>query len=375
MLTVEGLSEIIGLIYRAGLDAALWPTALRRVAAAVRGESAVLQQVDLSTLLPRGSLSVGRDGEFERSLPVWSPRNCFIPRSRHLPSGSVSADYMLLPRREFLRTEFYQGWFRPQEIAWTIACNIEVNADDMTHLVLGRHGRHAGAFGKDDMRLLRLLNPHLREAMRLHGRLTQQNAVLRERTDILDRCAVGVVVADAACRIVLLNAAGERVLAAADGLQMRGRALSATDAAVDRQLRSLVARAASNRDVPAGGAVTIERGKAVRPLAVSVAPLRGAEDWLLPATGHALLILAEPDTALAVSFAPLRQLFGLTPGEARVALSLASGKEPGEVAAELDLSVATVRTHLQRVFEKTRTNRQPELVALLYRVLGSFQLQ
>jgi DNA-binding CsgD family transcriptional regulator len=375
MLTVEGLSEIIGLIYRAGLDAALWPTALRRVAAAVRGESAVLQQVDLSTLLPRGSLSVGRDGEFERSLSVWSPRNCFIPRSRHLPSGSVSADYMLLPRREFLRTEFYQGWFRPQEIAWTIACNIEVNADDMTHLVLGRHGRRAGAFDKDDMRLLRLLNPHLREAMRLHGRLTQQNAVLRERADILDRCAAGVVVADAACRIVLLNAAGERVLAAADGLQMRGRALSATDAAVDRQLRSLVARAASNRDVPAGGAVTIERGNAVRPLAVSVAPLRGAEDWLLPATGHALLILAEPDTALAVSSAPLRQLFGLTPGEARVALSLASGKEPGEVAAELDLSVATVRTHLQRVFEKTRTNRQPELVALLYRVLGSFQLQ
>jgi DNA-binding CsgD family transcriptional regulator/PAS domain-containing protein len=375
MLTAEDLSEVVGLIYRAGVDAALWPTALRRVAAAVRSESAIVQQIDLTTLLPRGSLSVGRDGDFERSMQVWSPRNCFIPRSRHLPSGSVSADYMLLPRREFLQTEFYHQWFRPQEIAWTIACNIEVNVDDMTHLVLGRHGSRATAFGKDDMRLLRLLNPHLREAMRLHGRLTRQNANLQERSDILDRCAAGIVVADAAGRIVLLNAAGERILSAADGLQMRGRALSAADAAVDRQLRSLIARAASNRGLPTGGAITVEREKAARPLAVSVVPLRGAEDWLLPATEHALLILAETDTEMAASPAPLRQLFGLTPGEAKVALSLASGKDPGEIAAELDLSVATVRTHLQRVFEKTRTNRQPELVALLYRVLGPFQLQ
>ena len=76
MLTAEGLSEVVGFIYRAGIDAALWPDALRRVAKAMGGESALLQQIDLRTLLPRTSLSVGRDADLARSIAQWAPRNC-----------------------------------------------------------------------------------------------------------------------------------------------------------------------------------------------------------------------------------------------------------------------------------------------------------
>jgi DNA-binding CsgD family transcriptional regulator len=376
MVTAEALSELIGLIYRAGADVALWPDTLRRVARAVHGESALLQRIDLTTLLPESSLSIGRDPHLERSLATWAPRNCFIPRSRHLPSGSVSADFKLVPRREFLASDFYQGWFRPQEIAWTVACNIDVNVDSMTHVVFGRHGRGANRFGKEDLRLLALLSPHLRQAIHLHNRLVRHEVNLRQRADILDRCAAGVVVVDAESQLVLLNAAAEVILLACDGLHARGRRLGATDIRADRLLRSVIVGATSRRTVPVGASVTIEREKTARPLAVSVVPFLADDERLETRKGHALLILTEPDAPLAASPKQLDQLYGLTPAEARVALSLAAtGHDPSEIANELNLSAATVRTHLQRIFEKTHTHRQAELIALLYRVLGPFRLQ
>lgn len=39
--------------------------------------------------------------------------------------------------------------------------------------------------------------------------------------------------------------------------------------------------------------------------------------------------------------------------------------DPKQISDELSVSLATVRTHLQHVFDKTETHRQAELVRLL----------
>jgi DNA-binding CsgD family transcriptional regulator len=64
----------------------------------------------------------------------------------------------------------------------------------------------------------------------------------------------------------------------------------------------------------------------------------------------------------------LVQLFRLSPAEARLARALALGKTPEEFATECELSMATVRTQLRKVFEKTGTARQAELMKLLVSV-------
>lgn len=59
--------------------------------------------------------------------------------------------------------------------------------------------------------------------------------------------------------------------------------------------------------------------------------------------------------------ADLVAAFALTPAEARVALSLAAGRTPAEVADHLQIAVGTVRTHLKRAYDKTKTSGQREL--------------
>jgi DNA-binding CsgD family transcriptional regulator len=61
----------------------------------------------------------------------------------------------------------------------------------------------------------------------------------------------------------------------------------------------------------------------------------------------------------------LREAYGLTAAEARLAACLA--RRPGLVAAAKELGIAheTARQHLKRILLKTGCSGQPELVAML----------
>jgi DNA-binding CsgD family transcriptional regulator len=72
-----------------------------------------------------------------------------------------------------------------------------------------------------------------------------------------------------------------------------------------------------------------------------------------------LVSKARPDPAV------LREVFGLTHMEARVASVISTGASPEQAAGEMGIAVVTARNHLKAVFAKTGTHRQSELVALL----------
>jgi DNA-binding CsgD family transcriptional regulator len=61
----------------------------------------------------------------------------------------------------------------------------------------------------------------------------------------------------------------------------------------------------------------------------------------------------------------MRELFGLTAAEARLAALVGGGASPREAAKQLQISEETARSVLKRVFSKTGTNRQSQVAALL----------
>jgi len=60
-----------------------------------------------------------------------------------------------------------------------------------------------------------------------------------------------------------------------------------------------------------------------------------------------------------------RQLFNLTESEARFASALASGLSLTQAAEAQGVRISTARTHLARIFQKTDTRQQSQLVSLL----------
>jgi DNA-binding CsgD family transcriptional regulator len=58
-------------------------------------------------------------------------------------------------------------------------------------------------------------------------------------------------------------------------------------------------------------------------------------------------------------------MYKLTPAELRVLLAIVDVGGVPEVAAALGVAVTTVKTHLNRLFEKTGVGRQADLVKLV----------
>lgn len=92
------------------------------------------------------------------------------------------------------------------------------------------------------------------------------------------------------------------------------------------------------------------------------------DDAIVGSNGVCIVMLLSRETSSQPNPARLQQMFGLTSAEVHLAISLASGKTPLEIARSSNLSRTTIRSHLAALFSKTDTNRQSELVALLNQV-------
>jgi len=158
----------------------------------------------------------------------------------------------------------------------------------------------------------------------------------------------------------LANATALTILNKKDGLSLAQTGLIADRASDTSLLHKLLQEAISSPQSgePKESPFTLERKSARSSLIVRVIPGPGLECW----QGTALLRLYDQDLGLIVDERALISLYGLTRGEAALATKLVQGKCLEDAAAELFVSTHTARTHLKRIFMKTDTHRQPELV-------------
>jgi DNA-binding CsgD family transcriptional regulator len=106
------------------------------------------------------------------------------------------------------------------------------------------------------------------------------------------------------------------------------------------------------------------RPRGQEPAVVHVVPAaRLARD--LGDGGLAMVVIAPVMPPEAPDAVLIRSLFGLSPGEARVARAIAQGQTIDRIAAESGVSRETVRTQVKAILAKTGTNRQAEMALLL----------
>lgn len=163
---------------------------------------------------------------------------------------------------------------------------------------------------------------------------------------------------DSSGRVVWQGQAAAAILAADGDLAIRSGHLRIRDAAVDRRLQAAI-RWAGEHDktfLPSRGAV---------PIVLSGGQGIAAKVWWVIADGDKIWFsLGDPrlnDTRLAAAAA----IYGLSPAQQKVARLIVDGLSLGEIGEQLGVSLATARTHLSRVFDKTGVRTQPALVRVL----------
>jgi DNA-binding CsgD family transcriptional regulator len=114
----------------------------------------------------------------------------------------------------------------------------------------------------------------------------------------------------------------------------------------------------------------ISRGPARRPIVLRAVPIssRGSGRLPVPSQESVAVFLRDPEQSVRTVGAELASGFGLTPREASLADLLARNLSLAEAADALGITLGNARIHLKRIFAKTNTRRQAELVSLILRL-------
>src|SRR5262249_48698054 len=86
------------------------------------------------------------------------------------------------------------------------------------------------------------------------------------------------------------------------------------------------------------------------------------------------VFITDPEEAPRPDSQRLGAQFGLTPKESMIAIALMRGKTLIHAAEQLGISHNTARTHLQRIYGKTSTSHQGELLRLLFSMSHTIQI-
>ena len=215
------------------------------------------------------------------------------------------------------------------------------------------------------------LGRHVERALRLSIKLLEAERSNVGLKEALSHLGVGVFALDMLGRVVFLNATAEGVLG--DGLTIVGGRLRIGPSVARSNIENAIARTLRGElpDLSGGSKpMLIERNDGSWPLTVYVLPLGAArvphQEFLTHARAIVLVVLPRTDEALDATL--VRDLLGLTLGEARIASLIGNGLPPREVALRLGITEETARTTLKRVFGKVGVSRQSELAALLSRL-------
>ena len=371
LLSETAYADFLDLLYGAAVEHSDWERAIARFADLVGGAKAWLPQLNLANGSGRGVIARIDPTAQETYFQYFAARNPFVQIGAAGPWPlNVRTDEDEFRKDEFIRTEYYNDFLKPQDIHSCLIVRLGRRGGVQSTLNVTRP-QHKDGFARSDLEIARLLHPHVIRAFNLSRRFADLDAFAAGLTEALDRSLHGVLLLDEAGRVVHANSLAERLLREEQGLCVVHGRLSASTNELARRLEALTGQAAGRGGVArTGGSMALPTPSRVLPLSLIVAPMRS--ERLAPQGGPCVLVcVTDLEAGVSPPTQQLAAVFGLTPAEARVALALFEGATPREAAAALGLSPHTVHVHLARIFEKTGANRQAELIQLMMRTVTS----
>lgn len=365
-VSIEAVSAVVGKVYEAAYDQERWFDAVTGLRDLFGGSRSCIVRISPHTF---DAVATDFDPEFTSPKGIEALlRDPLAAASAALPLGEVSRWPLTEEVAAFRRRELWQDWLRPRDMYHGLVSNLLSSNDSHWMLSIDR-GPGQEAFGAEDIDLLRKIVPHMRRA----GQIGQQLEKTSALASAFSHLPFGVFLINGHQQIAQMNGAAEAMLSRPDSpLRLRDGTIAAASAEDTQELERLVADACSLHDgvIPGvGGTLLVpsdRRQSDLARLVLSVAPFVDARAYGLASERCAVVMVTEVARRIPDGFElHVRELFDLTPAEARLATELASGRSLKEVAAASNITVKTGRTYLERIFAKTETRQQSELVALL----------
>ncbi len=359
--------DLIGDIHDAALEPALWSGILKRIADLMGGQASGLISIDPAKRLGNFPYNWGMDPHYTRlyaeNYSKSSPILASLPRPGEIASISDVVNY-----DSFRCGQFYQEWARPQGWADAAYLGLDKTGPNRADILVVVPTKAKGMVDNEARRRLEIIAPHARRAFLIGKALEFQRAEAAVLADTMDGLSTGVFLVDPSSRLIHANTAGHDMLYQKDFLRLSGARLHARDAQINQALLEAFSAAATG-----------DPGFGVKAIAVSLVA-RDGERY----AAHVLPLTSGERRGANTSYAAIAALFvrkvsphsvcppeiiansyKLTTAELRVLFTIVEAGGVSETAEALGVAETTVKTHLHRIFVKTGTKRQADLVKIV----------
>ena len=354
-------AEAIDTFFRGATTPGLWPSALETIARDLKSDGATL--VDGPSYRSRVSTSTHIASFVEEYFSL-EARHFDSRESRVNPTtdDTFVSDLDTFTAEEIDRDPYYVEFLRPRGFGWhAVAC---LRGGESPLVLSLKRRLNQGPFQRAELARMAKVLPYLRA-----GAQAAQMALSFRSQDHLEALrseGQGGVLLNQDGRVLAINATVEL----GDGLSIvDGRlraAYPAEQGALDRSISIAVSQAPPH-ELPIPTPAVLHRPSGRRPLIVRVARLFDAAPNPM-ALARAVAGILDTDVQPVPAASLLRDMFGLTPKEAELAMLLGAGRTLNNAADLCHISLSHARQRLKVVFQKTETSRQSELVSLLLRL-------
>jgi DNA-binding CsgD family transcriptional regulator len=364
MVTLDEFSRLVSAIHDAAVTPARWVDAMATVRHGFDGTSGADLIAGPGRPMTRGSMSA----DAKRAYNEYYHRFDYVLNEvDHSPVGFIHSGRELVDAN--VRSEFNTDWIRPNHMDDGLFVRLTGDDHPACFIVTGPR-RDEPFVTTDRAELATALIPHFQQALRTEKHLDDLRRDAGDLAGAIDSMRQAVMVVGANSLVLHCNSACDELLHRADGLTVRSGRLCAFRSDVDSAVQRAVADAIGlNEDgTRFGTSVLCARPSGGRAYVAHAFPFPNREEHGY-GEPKALLVIVDPDHRPQPPKDMLRNLYGLTNSEADIALRVANGQGLAPISDDLSVSIATVKTHLQHVFDKTDTHRQAELVRLLTALL------
>jgi DNA-binding CsgD family transcriptional regulator len=285
-------------------------------------------------------------------------------------SGDTISDYDILSPEEIETEPYYTEFLGRFNLKWFLGASISPDPRIAAGISVQRIAAKP-PYSSADRDVISRLARHAEQSLRLSVRLMDAEMTAGSLAAALSRMNAGVFILDGNGRSVFTNELGNSFLR--EGLFVAENRLlprfGADRAVFETELGRLL-DGDPERFTRTPRPMLIQRLDG-RPVAVYILPVGRRSDALhdFLASARVIVLAIDAGSDSPADPALVRDLLGLTLGEARVASLIGKGLPPRDAAQSLGITEETARTTLKRVFSKLGVNRQSELTALLTRLV------
>jgi DNA-binding CsgD family transcriptional regulator/PAS domain-containing protein len=363
----QELSDVIGAIYDCALDPERWREALPRILEFSRSSCGALAIHDYAHARTGRLFDHGYAEDYLKVyLEKYQQMNPLPIAMQALPVGEVATQAMLIDEEELFETRFYREFLSPYRMHDALSVNI-LRSEHRMAMLFGNRRDIEPRYGERDVQAWRLLVPHVCRALEISNALDLRTLSSAALELALDALTVGVFLLDHKGRVVHMNQAGEHQVKAGSALRVSNHRLAASSKEAQSELFAVITATAQSDLAKAGGRAIVLPSVDGAGYVANVLPLDAGErrKLLAPFAAVTAVFVQDPAVVPMMPGEAFAKMHGLTGAELRVLLTLAPGLNLKEAAEILGIGEGTARSHLHRIFAKTGTSRQAELLRLL----------